>query len=82
MRASPCEQMVGVQPVRSENSDLITTTSTSFSYDNYGNASSITKTVTDNDPGSPYNGQTWTTTTTNTTDASGGEQASSLREPR
>lgn len=52
----------------SENSDLITTTSTSYTFDNYGNATSITRTVTDNDPGSPYNGQTWTTTTANTTD--------------
>lgn len=54
----------------SENGDLITTTSTNFTYDNYGNATSIAKTVTDNDPGSPYNGQTWTATTTNTPDVS------------
>jgi RHS repeat-associated protein len=49
-----------------ENGDLITTTSTSYTYDNYGNATQISTTVTDNDPGSPYNGQTWTKTTTNT----------------
>jgi RHS repeat-associated protein len=54
----------------SENGDLITTTSTSYTYDNYGNATSITKTATDNDPNSPYLNQTWTTTTTNTPDVS------------
>jgi RHS repeat-associated protein len=54
----------------SENGDLITTTSTNYTFDNYGNATSIATTVTDNDPGSPYNGQTWTTTTTNTPDES------------
>jgi hypothetical protein len=56
-----------------ENGDLITTTSTSYTFDNYGNATKIIKTVTDNDPGSPsnpYNGYSWTTTTTNTTDIS------------
>jgi RHS repeat-associated protein len=53
-----------------ENGDLITTTSTGYTYDNYGNATSITKTVTDNDPNSPYLNQTWTTTTTNTPDVS------------
>lgn len=51
-----------------ENGDLITTTSTNYTLDNYANPTSITKTITDNDPGSPYNGATWTTTTTNTTD--------------
>ncbi len=54
----------------SENSDLIATTSTSYTFDNYGNPTSISTTVTDNDPGSPYSGQTWTTTTTNTPDES------------
>jgi YD repeat-containing protein len=53
-----------------ENSDLITTQSTNYTYDNYGNATTIATTVTDEDPGSPYNGATWTTTTTNTTDIS------------
>jgi RHS repeat-associated protein len=54
-----------------ENTDLITTTTTNYTFDNYGNATKIVKTVTDNDPGSPsnpYNGYSWTTTTTNTTD--------------
>jgi RHS repeat-associated protein len=45
---------------------LIMTSRTSYTYDNYGNATSITKVVTDSDSGSPYNGNTWTTTTTNT----------------
>jgi YD repeat-containing protein len=54
----------------SENGDLITTTSTTYVLDNYGNPTSITKVVTDNDPNSPYTGQTWTTTTTNTPDES------------
>jgi RHS repeat-associated protein len=49
-----------------ENGDLITTTSTNYTYDNYGNATTIATTVTDNDPNSPYTGDTWTTTTTNT----------------
>jgi RHS repeat-associated protein len=51
-----------------ENGDLITTTSTNYTFDNYGNATSIATTVTDKDPGSPYNGQAWTATTTNTPD--------------
>ena len=54
----------------SENGDLIATSSTNFTYDNYGNALTINTTVTDNDPGSPYTGDTWTTNTTNTTDIS------------
>src|ERR1700733_12013419 len=54
----------------SENSDLITTVSTNYTYDSHGNATTIAKTVTDNDPGSPYTGDTWTTTTTNTPDES------------
>ena len=65
----------------SENSDLITTTSTNYTYDNYGNATKIVTTVTDNDPGSPYSGSTvnsWTTTTTNTTDISGSNQSADL----
>jgi RHS repeat-associated protein len=53
-----------------ENGDLVTTTSTNYTFDNYGNPTQISTTVTDNDPGSPYNGQTWTTTTTNTPDVS------------
>ncbi len=53
-----------------ENGDLITTSSTNYTYDNYGNPTSIATTVTDNDPNSPYTGDTWTTTTTNTPDES------------
>jgi len=53
-----------------ENGDLITTISTNYTFDNYGNATSVATTATDNDPASPYNGQTWTTTTTNTPDVS------------
>jgi RHS repeat-associated protein len=62
----------------SENGDLITTTSTNYTYDNYGNATNIVKTVTDNDPGSPYTGYTWTTTTTNTMDVDGSNQSADL----
>ena len=53
-----------------ENGDLIDTITTTYNYgsDIYGNASSITRTVTDNDPGSPYVGSSWTTTVTNTLD--------------
>jgi RHS repeat-associated protein len=54
-----------------KNGDLITTSVTSYSFDNYGNATSISKVVTDEDsasPASPYNGDTWTTATTNTPD--------------
>lgn len=58
-----------------ENSDLIATTSTNYTYDNYGNATNVVKTVTDNDPGSPYNGDTWTTNITNTTDISANQTA-------
>ncbi len=54
----------------SENGDLITTASTDYTFDNYSNATNIVKTVTDNDPGSPYTGDTWTTNTTNTPDIS------------
>lgn len=53
-----------------ENGDLITTQSTNYTYDTYGNATTVANTVTDNDPGSPYSGDAWTTTTTNTTDPS------------
>ena len=51
-----------------ENGDLITTASTNYTIDNYGNATQIATTVTDNDPNSPYPGSSWTTTTTNTPD--------------
>ena len=49
-----------------ENGDLITTTTLSVTDDNFGNPTSITKTVQDNDPGSPYKTDTWTTSISNT----------------
>lgn len=52
-----------------ENTELIRTTTGSYSYDDYGNLTSSSKTITDNDPGSPYNGDSWTTSITNTPDA-------------
>jgi RHS repeat-associated protein len=58
-----------------ENGDLIATTLQTYGYDNYGNATGIVTKVTDNDPGSPYNGQSWTATTTNTTDISANQSA-------
>ncbi len=61
-----------------KNGQLITTSSTTYTYDNYGNATNIATTVTDNDstsPASPYVGDTWTTTTTNTTDISANQSA-------
>jgi RHS repeat-associated protein len=52
-----------------EDGDPITTVSTNYTYDIYGNALTIDKTVTDTDPGSPYKTDTWTTNITNTPDA-------------
>jgi RHS repeat-associated protein len=65
-----------------ENGDLITTTSTSYTFDNYGNATNIAKTVTDNDPGSPYTGQQWTTTTATTIAANPSTWCNSLPTER
>ena len=53
----------------SENSSLTSNTTTSYSYDNYGNATSVSTTITDEDGGSPDYGQSWTTAVTNTPDA-------------
>lgn len=55
----------------SENGDLITTTTSSFHYDTNddGDLTSSAQTITDNDPGSPYNGYSWSTSVTNTPDA-------------
>ena len=61
-----------------ENTDLITTTTTNYTFDNYGNATTIAKTVTDNDPGSPHSGQQWTTTTATTIAPSPGAWCNSL----
>ncbi|HEV2442180.1 MAG TPA: SpvB/TcaC N-terminal domain-containing protein, partial [Steroidobacteraceae bacterium] len=56
-----------------ENGALITTKTDSYAEDNYGNLTSSTETVTDNDVGSPspYYGDSWTTTITNTVEADG-----------
>src|SRR6185437_11543055 len=51
-----------------ENGELITTKTGSFLYDNYGNLKTSTETTTDNDSGSPYDGDSWTTGVTNTPD--------------
>ncbi len=58
-----------------ENGDAIRQTVTTYTYDNYGNATQINTTVTDQDPGSPYKGDTWTTEVTNTTDISANQSA-------
>ena len=49
-----------------ENADLISTVSTTYTYDNNGYPTKIVNMTTDNDPGSPYSGDSWTQTTTNT----------------
>ena len=49
-----------------KNLQLIKTTSTSYSYDTWGNPTKVTTTVTDNDSGSPYYGDAWISATTNT----------------
>jgi RHS repeat-associated protein len=51
-----------------ENGDLISTTSSVYNYDSYGNVISSVTGVYDQDPGSPYNGDSWTTTVNNTID--------------
>ena len=51
-----------------EAGDQVTNVFTSYSYDNYGNATSIATSTTDWDPASPDYLVTWTTTTTNTPD--------------
>lgn len=59
----------------SKNGALITQSSASFSYDNYGNATASTVTVTDKDgtaPQSPTYAQSWTTTVTQTINADAG----------
>jgi YD repeat-containing protein len=59
----------------SENADLITTTNVAYTYDTYGNSTDIITTVTDNDPGSPYSGASWSTDVINTTDISVNQSA-------
>ncbi len=51
-----------------KNGLLMTTASKTFAYDAFGNANTVTAVLTDNDSGSPYVGDTWTTTTTSTPD--------------
>ena len=56
-----------VQAGGSYNGELITTTATNYGTpDNYGNFDSVTTTVTDEDSGSPYYNQSWSTTTAST----------------
>lgn len=50
----------------SENGVQVSTTLSTYAYDNYGNATTVATTVTDTDPGSPYLNDSWTTTTVNT----------------
>ncbi|MGA8940065.1 MAG: FG-GAP-like repeat-containing protein, partial [Acidobacteriaceae bacterium] len=47
---------------------LLSTTTATSAYDNYGNLTKNIQTVTDESASSPYYGQSWTTTTTNTPD--------------
>ncbi len=56
-----------------EDQELIATTSTNYSYDSYGNQTSVATTITDNASNSPYLGDSWTETVTNTPDVSTGE---------
>jgi YD repeat-containing protein len=42
---------------------LLSTTSTAYTFDGYGNATQVATTLTDNDSASPYAGEQWTTTT-------------------
>ena len=55
-----------------ENGALTSDTSVSYSYDSYGNPTSISSTVTDEDSGSPDYGDSWTTTATDTPDVDTG----------
>ena len=56
----------------SDNGALVTSTSRSYSYDSYGNPTSISSTVTDEDGGSPDYGDSWTTSVTDTPDVNAG----------
>jgi RHS repeat-associated protein len=61
-----------------KNGQLIATSTTSYTFDNSGNATNVSTTVTDNDygspagPASPYAGQSWTRTTATTVSADTG----------
>jgi RHS repeat-associated protein len=65
------------------NGQLITTTAMSYGTpDIYGNFSTVQKTITDEDSGSPYFGQVWTTTTATTITASPSTWCNSLPTER
>jgi RHS repeat-associated protein len=55
-----------------KNGQLITTTATNYTFDNYGNATNVATTISDNDSGSPYAGQQWTSTVARTITADTG----------
>ena len=66
-------QLTGVSTQRYEvggslNGQLIGSYTDSYTYDSYGNATTVTSTAVDRDSTSPYVNQSWTTTTTNTPD--------------
>ena len=69
--ASSTANTYEIQPGGSYNGELITTTAMNYGTpDSYGNFSNVEKTVTDEDSGSPYFGEQWTTTTATTISAS------------
>ena len=53
---------------------------TTYGYDNFGNATSISTVVTDNDSNSPYTGKTWTTAIVNVADVDGSNQSTDLAD--
>jgi RHS repeat-associated protein len=59
---------------------LIDTRVTTYAYDNFGNATSISTVVTDNDSNSPYIGKTWTTAIANVADVDGSNQNTDLAD--
>jgi RHS repeat-associated protein len=61
-----------------KNGQLVTAKTGSLSYDGYGNLTSSSQTVTDEDGGSPYVGDSWTETVTNTPDVNTGSWCLSL----
>jgi len=73
-----------VQTGGSYNGELITTTATNYGApaDNYGNFLSVETTVTDEDSGSPYYNQQWTTTTASTITANTADWCLSLPTER
>ena len=61
-----------------ENGQLVKTSSSSYTYDDHGNLLTGSTTLTDNDTGSAYYGNSWTTTTSNTPDVNSGTSCQSL----